>query len=146
MREFILVVLAGLVGIGCAATGGGEPERDSLLAERIGVKLAVDRLISSADDPADKAARVCDKARFASAASAELPVQDIAQAILSSLDLESMTPAERAVAVEVVIYIADEINRRVESGVLTSAESVAVEWVARQVLTQAAVYNPAACS
>ena len=144
------LILLGLVAIvlgGCASSGGGGVPGvgDSLMAERIGVRAATDRLIRSADDTYEKAARVCDKARLAMNITEDLPVQDIAQRILASADLERMNPVERMVVVDLVIAIADEIDRRIESGELKSSTMVAVSWVARHVMEHSALYNPEAC-
>jgi hypothetical protein len=144
--KMVLPTVLVLVMAGCGSTGGiKDGFTDSLLVERVGVRALTDRLINSADDTYVKAGRVCAVAMRVIDEENPVPIQDVAQKILTDMDIDRMSPGERAGAVEVVIYIADEINRRIQSGILQTSETAAASWVAMRAIEHAAIYNPDAC-
>lgn len=140
----VLTLLAvGFLTVACASTPS-EERRD-----RLGVQAATMLLIERSANPADKAVNIVasvSKVRTLLELTGDVSVADLRTALLQRLaeryESGKVSPLERLAALEAINSVADEVEARLGSGLLTAETRVKVGDVLTWITDAATLYVP----
>lgn len=101
------------------------------------------KVIEKADDPADKAIRIVAVAEQAlEVASTEgVLIAVVQEAVKESIDWASLSPADTLLANELINLVAEDLNDRVDSGVLEGESMLTARRVLEAVIEATELYT-----
>ena len=136
MKHIVLAALAAVGLSGCATTPGGQ-ER-----ERFAVESGVVLMLENSGRPAERAAEVVETIdRLQNMLTSEnTTVGDLRSALLKRVTERSLSPGEKALALQVVARVADQIEQRVGKGYLQPDAVISIDKVLGWAENMAALY------
>ncbi|MCR9260764.1 MAG: hypothetical protein NXH95_13640 [Pseudomonadaceae bacterium] len=135
--KLLPILLTGLLISGCANNDLNPRSADLI------VKYATMKVIEKADDPADKAIRIVAVAEQAlEVASTEgVLIAVVQEAVKESIDWASLSPADTLLANELINLVAEDLNDRVDSGVLEGESMLTARRVLEAVIEATELYT-----
>jgi hypothetical protein len=133
----LLLVAAALVGLaGCASTPDGQDK------ERFAVETGIVLVLENSSQPAQRAAEIVDTIdKLQNMLTQEqTTVGDLRSALLKRIGERSLSPGEKALALQVAGRIAEQIETRVGKGYMSADSVISIDRVLGWAENMAALY------